>query len=436
MSVDPIIPSIEKDKSEAERQAETDRKLKEAEEDLIQRPSTGNDTPTTEDDGGYTLSNGVYIKSSEVELFESFGTFEDAKLNIAQPREMPPPIVEGLINRREFTLVSSDSKGMKTWFLMQMVLSAVLGKDFLGFKTRPSRVLYLNFELLPEAWDKRIGILARGLGGRLEGTEGWLKVWQLRGKEMRVEHVSWAIRYGMEKGGIDEVDLVVVDPLYTLMRGKSEIDAGEVSEGAYEFIRVATELNAAVVGCGHYAKGDAQSKKHLDRMSGSGVFARITDNFATLTTKGKEGQQYVELEVTRRHFKSPEPTIVKWNPETFLWERGEKPLVPSPAAAALDGKGKGALAVDWLGFFPAVDQGYRACELKERFRRNTGLGETSAENALKEAVGRLGILQKKGRGQATRYYLSLRSRQEWCGRKDTPKGGLVQTTLFPERGCG
>lgn len=76
-------------------------------------------------------------------------------------------------------------------------------------------------------------------------------------------------------------------------------------------IRVAVESGAAVCyGC-HFAKGNASAKEAIDRISGSGVFARDPDSLL-IFTKHDEPDAFT-VDPILRNFAPIEPFVVRWN---------------------------------------------------------------------------------------------------------------------------
>jgi predicted transcriptional regulator len=79
--------------------------------------------------------------------------------------------------------------------------------------------------------------------------------------------------------------------------------------------RVAVETAAAVAyGC-HFAKGNSASKEAIDRISGSGVFARDPDSLLVFTRHEEEGAFTVEPIL--RNFQPTDPFVVRWNYPVF-----------------------------------------------------------------------------------------------------------------------
>src|ERR1051326_1856867 len=65
----------------------------------------------------------------------------------------------------------------------------------------------------------------------------------------------------------------------------------------------------------HFAKGNASAKESIDRISGSGVFARDPDSLITFTKHEEEGAFTVEMVL--RNLPPVEPFVVRWHPPLF-----------------------------------------------------------------------------------------------------------------------
>ena len=73
---------------------------------------------------------------------------------------------------------------------------------------------------------------------------------------------------------------------------------------------LAVTTGAAVALAGHFSKGNASAKESIDRISGSGVFARDPDSLITFTKHEEEGAFTVEM--TLRNLPSVNPFVVRW----------------------------------------------------------------------------------------------------------------------------
>lgn len=89
--------------------------------------------------------------------------------------------------------------------------------------------------------------------------------------------------------GMDDVVLLIVDPLVSAVSGDSHKNA-EVRHGLAPLVELAGRLGAALLGITHYSKG-TQGRDPLERVSGSlafGAVARLV--FGTVKQKAEEGQ--------------------------------------------------------------------------------------------------------------------------------------------------
>jgi len=77
-----------------------------------------------------------------------------------------------------------------------------------------------------------------------------------------------------------------------------------------EIEKLAIKTGAAVVFGSHFAKGNPAAKDSIDRISGSGVFARDPDTILTLT-RHQEENRYV-VEPILRNFPPVTPFVVQW----------------------------------------------------------------------------------------------------------------------------
>lgn len=205
------------------------------------------------------------------------------------------PIVADLFEPGDKVIIASGSKSYKTWTLIQMGQCIASGVPWLGFATQRSRVLYLNFEIKPRNFWRRVHRIRAALG--LEKTEDF-QAWNLRGRGFSMdEHAAALIAKAKEFGAV----VIILDPIYKLFGNRNESSAGDMATLMTVFDRVATETGAAIVFAHHFAKGSTASKDAIDRASGSGVFARDPDCILTLTRLNEaEGKNTFAISATLR----------------------------------------------------------------------------------------------------------------------------------------
>jgi len=221
---------------------------------------------------------------------------------IARPNEL----VEGLIHQGTKAVLASGSKVGKTWILLDLALSVATGTPFLRWPTTAGRVLFLNFEIQRVFVRSRLATLMQR---RDIKSADDLDIWNLRGKTADFEALVANI---IEATKDKRYALIVLDPIYKAMVGKSENMAGGVGALCNQLERLAEATGAAIVFAHHFTKGNAKKKAAIDRMSGSGVFARDADTIITLTEHGM-GERCYTIEMTLRNFAPQEPFVVQWD---------------------------------------------------------------------------------------------------------------------------
>ena len=105
--------------------------------------------------------------------------------------------------------------------------------------------------------------------------------------------------------------MIVLDPIYKLLGDRDENSAGDMTDLMNTLENVAVEVNSSIVFGHHYSKGGQADKHSMDRMSGSGVFARDPDAIVSLTDH-EEDDCYV-AECTLRNFAPVDAFGLRWD---------------------------------------------------------------------------------------------------------------------------
>jgi archaellum biogenesis ATPase FlaH len=251
-------------------------------------------------------------------------SFSDLTQNYPDP---PETLLDGLIHRGTKVLLGASSKVGKTWLLLKLMICLAHGMKFLGRETKISRVLYINMELMEYFIKERISSIINTMDIQPTENESIMDVWTLRGCTVTIDQIIQRIR---DK----EYDLIIIDPIYKLATGKNENEAGEMGELMNKFSELAKEINAAVVICHHYSKGNKSKTDSIDRFSGSGVFGRDPDTIITITDHNEEHHFTVDL--TTRNFPPQDSFVIKSNfPVIELAEDKDPKDLKDPNAAKL-----------------------------------------------------------------------------------------------------
>ena len=221
----------------------------------------------------------------------------------ATPPQPPPEIIEGILHQGSKMALGGGSKSFKTWSLLQMAICIATGCDWLGFGTAAGRVLYLNFELPEFAIEQRIREICQAMGIQVPEN---LMLWNLRGHATDAATILPIISREVSR---DDYSLIILDPLYKLLGGRDENASRDMADLMNNVERLAVETNAAVAFGSHFAKGNASQKDPMDRISGSGVFARDPDSIVTLTAH--EQKDCFSVEMTLRNIPPQKAFVVR-----------------------------------------------------------------------------------------------------------------------------
>lgn len=186
--------------------------------------------------------------------------------------ELSPPLIDGVLRQGHKMMLGGPSKAGKSFALIEMCVAIAEGMPWLGFGCAQGRVLYVNLELDRASCLHRFRDVYAAMGAPPEHL-GNIEVWNLRGKSKPMDQLAPSlIRRALKTRPI----AVVIDPIYKVITG-DENSADQMAQFCNQFDRVATELGCAVVYCHHHSKGSQGAKRSMDRVSGSGVFARDPD---------------------------------------------------------------------------------------------------------------------------------------------------------------
>jgi hypothetical protein len=136
----------------------------------------------------------------------------------------------------------------------------------------------------------------------------YLKIWNLRGFAADLSKLSPRLLRGIAQ---DEFVLIIIDPIYKLLGKRDENKAGDIASLLNEIEHLAVETGAAVASGGHYSKGNQAGKEVIDRIGGSGVFARDPDSLLNFT-KHEEADCFT-VDATLRNHPSIKSFVVRWD---------------------------------------------------------------------------------------------------------------------------
>lgn len=230
----------------------------------------------------------------------------DAAAVLAAPPALPAELIEGILHQSSKAVIGGPSKGNKTWCLTDMAAAVATGSPWWGFETRKARVLYLNMEVQHAFFVKRLAAICEAK--RITVSPSQLTIWPLRGYCADLSHLADEIIRQVRGKAFG---LIIIDPIYKVTGGRDENSAGDIAALLNEIERLAVQSGAAVAFGAHFSKGNQAAKESIDRIGGSGVFARDPDTILTLTRHEEENAFTVEP-ILRNH--APvEPFVIRWD---------------------------------------------------------------------------------------------------------------------------
>ena len=236
---------------------------------------------------------------------------------------MPKQVIEGILHKGSKMIISGSSKAGKTLSLLHLGLAAANGSTWLGHRTATSKVIYLDFELKKRIASRRIAEMVNANPQYNPNNPNFLYC-SLRGQSRTLEdlvhHIEDLENY--------QPDLVIVDPFYKLATGADENDAGAIGEIVNRMEKFSERLDCSFVYAHHFSKGNKSDTDHIDRASGSGVFARDPDAILTLTPH--EEEDHLVLEATLRDFPTPSPQVVEFSWPNFIHKPDMEPKLRKP----------------------------------------------------------------------------------------------------------
>ena len=325
----------------------------------------------------------------------------DAAEFVAEPLPQPPELVSGILHQGAKLVLGGGSKSFKTWCLLDLAVSVAHGLPWLNCETQAGRVLFLNFEIQPHAWQRRIAAVAQAKGIKVK--PGAISLWNLRGHAADFRDLLPRITKQAQNASFA---LIVLDPIYKLYGSTDENKAGDVAALMNGLEKLAVDTDAAVAFGAHFAKGNASQKEAIDRVSGSGVFARDPDSILTFT-KHEEEEAFTVEAILRNHA-HVKPFAVRW--QFPLMRRADE---LDPARLKQPGrKPRLAIAAILVAIKETTpEKPVSATEWANRI----GIARTTLTGYLTE-LNSSGLIKTAGEGSSSRRYLSEKGQQFLEGR--------------------
>ena len=310
----------------------------------------------------------------------------------ASQMDEPPELLAGVLHKGCKMVIGGTSKSMKTWTLLDLGLSMANGISWWNFKTAKCRVLFMNFEIKPHSFRKRIRAVCDAK--KMPIPENF-HVWNLRGHSADLRTLRPRL---VERIGDGIYDVIIFDPIYKVYGDRDENSAGQMGELMVELDKIAVAMDVSTIFGHHFAKGNLSTRSAIDKMSGSGVFARDPDSILIMSPH-KEDNVFV-VDVVLRDFKPVDPFCVKWdyplmryapeeNPDQIKTEANQTKYTDEDVMKYLDSKG---ISFTELTKKVKADPGMSQPTLSKYVKRLVEAGRIERESTL---TGCGDILKKK-----------------------------------------
>lgn len=245
-------------------------------------------------------------------------TFQDLLEKEITPRD--PIIGDGLIARKDFVIFSGPQKKGKSLASVNLAIQVARGHPWLGFDVHsPRRVGIVQQEIPEESLKERLEKMLI----HIDEKDFLDRITHLtcRGLKLDSPQGLKELRHWLDQA---RVDLLIIDPLYQFHRGK-ENDPGDMSKVCQCLQDIALDYNCGVLLIHHHGKPSQVEREGGDLHRGTSLLRDATDGNWTFTKVPPTKYQleelpscYILLSFEQRNTLSPEPILLRLNPET-LW---------------------------------------------------------------------------------------------------------------------
>ena len=227
---------------------------------------------------------------------------------LGEPDEDEKPVIRGLFDAGDRVAVVGQSKARKSFYALQMAVCISAGEPFLGYETERMVTLVYNGEIRASAYRRR---LRRMIEVLQIGADKLTGLHILNGAEVDTPATFDSI---LAEAKRVKAGLVIADPAYMLIAG-DETDQTAV-KAAVTAMKKFGAAGITLVCVYHGTKGKMGDRQAIDRIAGSGIFARDMATLVSLVEHASEVDHAVMTTITRNHAPA-EPVTVRFADGAF-----------------------------------------------------------------------------------------------------------------------
>lgn len=217
------------------------------------------------------------------------------------------PVIHGILRRGETMNVIAPPKVGKSWMVMNLALSIVAGRSWMGYPVEPGPVLIVDNELHDETSTYRTEKVAEAMRLDAGSYEDDLHTLGLRGALQNFYALGSVFR-AMPHA---RYRVIIVDAFYRGLPGDVDENSNANIAGVYNLIDQYAHLTGACfVLVHHSSKGNQGEKTVTDVGSGAGSISRAADTHLVLRQHEEAGVYVVDGAVRSWH--PIEPRCVRW----------------------------------------------------------------------------------------------------------------------------
>lgn len=197
------------------------------------------------------------------------------------PEAVPHVICNALKKGREGILIASSKAG-KSWLMLKLAKAVADGGEWLGYKCNSGKVGVVNMELGEDDIFERMKLINEDEPIQHPENIAFLNCAGVCSDLKTLQKV-------IEDFATEEkLDLLVIDPIYSLMGELEENKNGDVMQFLERLAQIRARTGCASFMTHHTSKGSQDGKASIDMGSGAGAFARHPDAIFTLMTAARE----------------------------------------------------------------------------------------------------------------------------------------------------